>query len=509
MTLPPGSFRDKEFLLHLCERLQKSLQDCGRRAHATLRRTAVCGVEDLGLHVPCFQPFSDPSSARCLADGVQDELMADIVECPFDISVQYPTVFTVGVEPPPALLDGVVATSAGSESIAVGFKLRFPAWFQGIFDYCLCDAILEDRYTEWPLFSIGLRYIHSPGWFYLPESVFSHLLDQLPPGFRRECHLVIYARRSLSPVFLGDASYRQQQVCMAAHHQFLQASHPIPLTSLGRSIDPLSQVPHPFVDQCPVNGPPVHGCHRSDVFRDSILHGSLVPYTPVLSSRTRWKSATFRCGAFAPLSLALPRAFAFSSILYPLDYSAVLAVGLLRSPAGESIGLTVVPGAELRSGWVLPMLRWGYVLPSCNRFPCRTTHFPFWVECVSLITLILSDEALRGSSLALTRLNFPLRAAGSRLPAANASVACIPSVSLLTPDVAGVDHPFTWEQWGRIHWEAGSLPSTLGVTSFTPSLSTSHETRIGGAFEGRHRWQAPREVSEKGCAVRPKTAIVL
>src|SRR5215813_8211113 len=35
------------------------------------------------------------------------------------------------------------------------------------------------------------------------------------------------------------------------------------------------------------------------------------------------------------------------------------------------------------------------------------------------------------------------------------------------------------------------------------------ETRIGGAFDGCHRGQAPREVSEKGYAVRPKTAIVL
>src|SRR5262245_51378542 len=34
------------------------------------------------------------------------------------------------------------------------------------------------------------------------------------------------------------------------------------------------------------------------------------------------------------------------------------------------------------------------------------------------------------------------------------------------------------------------------------------ETRIGGAFDGRHTWQAPSEVSEKGCAVRRKTRIV-
>lgn len=75
-----------------------------------------------------------------------------------------------------------------------------------------------------------------------------------------------------------------------------------------------------------------------------------------LSLRTRWKSATFRCGAnFEPLSSALPEAIAFSSILSPLNIPPPLR--LAYSLSGEFMGFTVVPHVEMRSGRVLPMLR--------------------------------------------------------------------------------------------------------------------------------------------------------
>lgn len=133
-------------------------------------------------------------------------------------------------------------------------------------------------------------------------------------------------------------------------------------------------------------------------------------------------------------------------------------------PSGELSGLTVVPDVEMRPGKVLPMLRWGYVLSSSSDWICSTTHLPFWLECVSLITLMPNHEALDSSSLALTYLDFPLRMTRFRLPVRGACVACIPPVSLLTIGVAGVRDPFTWGQWDRIHWERVSSPLD-GVTS--------------------------------------------
>jgi hypothetical protein len=63
-----------------------------------------------------------------------------------------------------------------------------------------------------------------------------------------------------------------------------------------------------------------------------------------LSLMTCWKSAVFQREAkFEPLSPALPGAFAFSSILYPLDDCAFLAVCLLWQLGQRIHWASIVP----------------------------------------------------------------------------------------------------------------------------------------------------------------------
>jgi len=89
----------------------------------------------------------------------------------------------------------------------------------------------------------------------------------------------------------------------------------------------------------------------SHVFNGSFVPMSLLTlsFTSVqflyfdLSLKTYQKSAIFRCRAnLEPLSKALPLAFAFSGILYPLSISVFLAVNLL--------GFSTYP----KSQWGLP-----------------------------------------------------------------------------------------------------------------------------------------------------------
>src|SRR5260363_146515 len=103
---------------------------------------------------------------------------------------------------------------------------------------------------------------------------------------RRVGELAVHPRRSFAWVVLRHSPYSGIQIRSTSQHQLHQAVYPIRLLQLARTINTTSQVPH-----------------------------------------------SVRCGF--PVD-TVPHALAFSRILYPLEISASLALGLLVSetPAG-------------------------------------------------------------------------------------------------------------------------------------------------------------------------------
>jgi hypothetical protein len=123
------------------------------------------------------------------------------------------------------------------------------------------------------------------------------------------------------------------------------------------------------------------------------------------------------------------------------------------------MGLTVVPRVEIRSGWVLPILR----RVSFYRPTVGSSLGPLAHLLVGVSQPYYTPHYLTKRSWQFTCVNPsepPLARFQLRLPEAKTFVICMPSGSLLTTDVIGVRHPFTWGQWDRIHWKGHFLPST-------------------------------------------------
>jgi len=167
---------------------------------------------------------------------------------------------------------------------------------------------------------------------------------------------------------------------------------------LGRTIDALSQVLNPFLNELPVDVCPLlSGSLRSDVISDSIFHVGSVPLHWLYSWKTRWKSARFHGGAkLEPLSWALPQTFAFSSILYPLSNSAFLAVGLLRRHQCLRRTYRAYRVPSVRDTTQQGSANTPVGLASFAISPIHPDSHPrtFWLECVSLISLFTSITKL-------------------------------------------------------------------------------------------------------------------
>ncbi len=123
-----------------------------------------------------------------------------------------------------------------------------------------------------------------------------------------------------------------------------------------------------------------------------------------LSWKTCWKSATFRCETkLEPLSFALPKAFAFSSILYPLDNSASLTVSLLNGCVESPLGLPC-SACSTRDQLRIHLYSGGNIVSLLPRFGVQQpTHLPFWFRCISLFHLSSITK------LTMIHLRYPYR----------------------------------------------------------------------------------------------------
>src|SRR5258708_38902266 len=102
------------------------------------------------FHISCFQPLLDEFLPRNRANGLDEIVVRDVVECASDVGIEYPLLGLVGSGQAEDLLDGVVATSAWTEPVTTPLKPGFPGWLKRIFDHCLKAAIYDDGDSEWP-----------------------------------------------------------------------------------------------------------------------------------------------------------------------------------------------------------------------------------------------------------------------------------------------------------------------------------------------------------------------
>src|SRR6266700_3689167 len=89
----------------------------GRR-DPTLRRSMLRCVEHLLLDVSRFQPLFDKFLAGNWANDLQEIVVCNVVERPFDVGVEHPFLGLVWSSQNKDFLDGVVTASAWSKSVA-------------------------------------------------------------------------------------------------------------------------------------------------------------------------------------------------------------------------------------------------------------------------------------------------------------------------------------------------------------------------------------------------------
>src|SRR5262245_36248773 len=127
--------------------------------HAALGCTQGRLVKDPTFHDTRLKPLTDQFPSRSLADGLEQEVMVDVVVGPLDVRVEDPLLPLVRAAELVDFPDGILASSTRSEAVAASLEPGLPLRLQRILDHCLKAAVLNGRHTPsaLPLFPSPLR----------------------------------------------------------------------------------------------------------------------------------------------------------------------------------------------------------------------------------------------------------------------------------------------------------------------------------------------------------------
>src|SRR6185312_3021305 len=99
-------------------------------------------------------PFADQADYPPISDPVFDEadqpIMADCVEEPGDVGIQYPVHPPLG-DPDRKRVQRIVLTAPGTEPVAEPQEVALPDRIQHLRHGSLDDLVLQRRDAEWPL----------------------------------------------------------------------------------------------------------------------------------------------------------------------------------------------------------------------------------------------------------------------------------------------------------------------------------------------------------------------
>src|SRR6266702_606686 len=235
----------------------QSLQHCRGRGDPTLRRSMLRCVEHLLLDVSRFQPLFDKFLAGNWANDLQEIVVCNVVERPFDVGVEHPFLGLVWSSQNKDFLDGVVTASAWSKSVARTLESGFPGRLKGVLDHCLKAAVDYDGDSKRPQLVVGFRYVDATRWFGFPEGVMGAIIDHPSTGSWRFKHQLIHPRRVLASVDLCYSSDADKPIGVTFQHELLEGAYLLLVALLCRPKDAMSQVTNSSVGFAPLNGVPI------------------------------------------------------------------------------------------------------------------------------------------------------------------------------------------------------------------------------------------------------------